>query len=199
VKVEEASAQALKEWGAIEQALAAGEIAVLVRKGGLWERRDDFEMEHRQFWIFPTLYHQNPLELRSELAWALDAAEAADPGGAFVRLELFAEVTDAFRIENLDAALALTDLQALTPDTIENRFHYRYRPYVHALLLRVYRRNAPHVIPNTLGYEGCVSWVELDEELPVGPATPVLDDERFNAFRDLVKRRLAAHPGVVEV
>lgn len=199
VKVETASAQALKEWGAIEQALAAGEIAVLVRKGGLWERRDDFEMEHRRFWIFPTLYHQNPRELRPDLSWALEAAEAADPGAAFVRLEHFAEVSDAFRIENLDAALALTDLQALTPETIQNRFHYRYRPYVHALLLRVYRRNPPHVVPNTTGYEGCVSWVELDEELTIGPAAPVLDDERFDMLRDLLKRRLAEYPGISEV
>lgn len=197
--MDERSARALKEWAAIEQLLAAGELSLLLRKGGLWERREGFEMEHRQFWIFPTLYHQNPLELRPELSWALESAHAAHPDGDRVRLEHFAEVTDAFRIENLEAVPELVDLQALTGETLDTRFHYRNRPYLHALLLRVHRRPEPHIIPNTLGYEGCVSWVELDEALSTGGSEPVLDDPRFAALRDEVLARLARFQGIVEV
>ena len=193
------SNRALKEWAAVEQLLAAGRCVLLLRKGGLWERREGFEMEHRQFWIFPTLYHQNPLELKPEHAWALESARAAHPDGDQVRLEHFATVTDAFRVESLERLQALAPHQALTEETIESRFHYRNRPYLHALVLRLYRASHPHVIPNTLGYEGCVSWVELDEALPTAGAAPVLDDRAFEEARSSLLSILHDSQGVVTV
>ena len=194
----EASAQALKEWAAVEQVLGAGESALLLRKGGLWERREGFEVEHRQFWLFPTLYHQNPVELRPELAWALEAALAAQPGGERIRLEHFAIVTDAWRVESLSELRAIADQQALTEETIVSRFHYRNRPYLHALVVRVHRLSDPHLVANTLGYEGCVSWVALDEALPTRGAFPVLDEERFQEMRSRVAGHLAG-PGVTRL
>lgn len=193
------SARALKEWAAIEQVLAAGEVSVLLRKGGLWERREGFEMEHRQFWLFPTLYHQNPEELRPELAWALQSAQEAQPAGEQIRLEHFAVVSEAYRVEKLETLLDVADRQALTQATVESRFEYRNRPYLHLLLLRVYRIPAPHLIRNTLGYEGCVSWVELDEALPTSGAVPVLDDRAFARVREEVTRSLGAGEGVIQV
>lgn len=193
------SSRALKEWAAIEQVLAAGEVSLLLRKGGLWERRDGFEMEHRQFWIFPTLYHQNPDELRSDFGWALESAEAAHPEGDRVRLEHFAVVSDAFRVESLESLRAITGHQALTEATIEARFHYRNRPYLHALILRIYRHSSPHLIRNTLGYEGCVSWVELDEGLATTGAVPVLDDGHFAEVRRSLLNSLEGRDGVLPV
>lgn len=190
---------ALKEWAAIEQVLAAGQSALLLRKGGLWERREGFEMEHRAFWVFPTLFHQNPLELRPDLAWALESAQAAHPDGDRVRIEHYAEVTDAFRVQSLEALENLAAHHALTGDTIAARFRYRNRPYLHALLLRVYRMPTPYIVPNTLGYEGCVSWVELDDALSTVGAVPVLDDTGFAAARDPVIGTLEGAPGVVAV
>lgn len=186
MKMEMSSRSALKEWGAIERLLGGGELVLLLRKGGLWERRDGFEVEHRSFWIFPTMYHQNPAELQPRFSHALDSAATAHRGPDEVRLECFAEVTDAYRLEDLSQALALAPLQALTPATIEARFHYRNRPYLHAVVLRVHRLPEPVVIPNTLDYEGCVSWVELDDPIDTGAALPVLNDEEFAAARAAV-------------
>lgn len=197
--MDERSRSALKEWAAIEQVLAAGRSPLLLRKGGLWERRDGFEMEHREFWLFPTLYHQNPHELRGEYTWALESAMAAHPDGGRIRLEHYAVVTDAFRVESLETLRALAGHHALTERTIESRFRYRDRPYLHALLLRVYRIPRPHLIPNTLGYEGCVSWVELDDALETTGAVPVLDDLQFAAVRTELLGVLRGAEGVVEV
>jgi len=193
------SRQALKEWAAIEQLLGAGELSLLLRKGGLWERRDGFEMEHRHFWLFPTLYHQNDHELRPQLAWALEAAEAAHPGPELVRLEHFAVVTDAFRVDDLPTLRAIAPGQALTEDTVESRFHYRNRPYLHALLLRVYRLPDPRIIANTMDYEGCISWVTLDDPLETVAAQPVLTNEQFSAIRSELLSHLADTPGVERV
>ena len=195
----ERSASALKEWAAVEQILGTGGVTVLLRKGGLWERREGFEMEHRQFWLFPTLYHQNPHELKPELAWALESARAAHPGGDRVRLDHFATVADAFRLEDAGTLSTVLPYQALTEDTLEARFHYRNRPYLHALLVRVYRMPQPHIIPNTLGYEGCVSWVELDEELGTSGAVPVLDDSAFEVLRREIISHLSGRSDVVPI
>jgi hypothetical protein len=197
--VDERSRSALKEWAAIEQVLAAGRSALLLRKGGLWERREGFEMEHREFWLFPTLYHQNPHELREEYAWALESARAAHPDGDRIRLEHYAVVTDAFRVESLATLRGLAKFHTLTEGTIESRFHYRDRPYLHALLLRVYRIPRPHLVPNTLGYEGCVSWVELDDALDTAGAVPVLDDPHFAAVRTEILGALRGAAGVIPV
>ena len=163
--------------------LGAGELVLLLRKGGLWERREGFEVEHRSFWIFPTLFHQNPDELQPRFSRALERAVAANRGPDEVRLEYFAEVTDALRLEDLTRLLALAPLQALTPETIQARFHYRNRPWLHALVVRVHRLPEPVIIPNTLDYEGCVSWVELDDAIDTATARPVLSDASFAAAR----------------
>ena len=121
------------------------------------------------------------------------------PGRDEVRIEHHAVVTDAFRVESLETLRALGGHHALTERTIESRFRYRDRPYLHALLLRVYRIPRPHLIPNTLGYEGCVSWVELDDELETSGAAPVLEDGRFAELRRSLLDLLEGRDGVLPV
>lgn len=189
---------ALKEWGAVEQALADGRTTLLVRKGGIHERRQGFEVEHREFWLFPTLYHQNRHELRPDFLPHLDAAEALPHGADQVRIEHHAVVEDALRVESLEALRRLDGLHPLTPETVESRFAYRNRPYLHVLVLRVFRMPRPYLIPNTLAYEGCVSWVELDDALPTEGARPVLLDGEFAARHAEVLARLGEE-GVVRL
>ncbi len=192
------SRSALKEWAAVERALAEGRTTVLVRKGGIHERRRDFEVEHREFWLFPTLFHQNRGELRPELLPALEAAEALPRDPDRVRLQHYAVVEDALRVESLEALHRLEGLHPLTRETVEQRFAYRGKPYLHVLVLRLYRLPEPRLIPNTLDYEGCVSWVELDDALPTEGARPVLMDAEFAARRVEVLDRLG-EAGVVRI
>jgi hypothetical protein len=189
---------ALKEWGAVERALAEGRTSVLVRKGGIHERRNGFEVEHREFWLFPTLYHQNAHELRPEYRILLEEAEALHPGPGQVRIEHYAVVEEALRVESLEAMHRLEGVHPLTRETVESRFRYRSRPYLHVLLLRIHRMPEPYRIPNTLDYEGCVSWVELDEPLSTVGARPVLADAEFEAVRTEVLRKLGEE-GVVRL
>lgn len=189
---------ALKEWGAVELALAEGRTTLLVRKGGIHERRGDFRVEHREFWLFPTLYHQNAHELRPEFRPALEAAEAAPHDVNRVRIAHYAVVEEALRVESLDALRRLDGLHPLTAATVESRFAYRDRPYLHVLVVRAFRLPEPRVIPNTLDYEGCVSWVELDGALPTAGAQPVLLDGEFAARRAEVLARLGDE-GVVRL
>ena len=63
---------ALKEWAVTIAALAAGDQVLIVRKGGIGEKR--FELPHPRFYLFPTFAHQRP-----ELVSAEGRARFADP------------------------------------------------------------------------------------------------------------------------
>jgi hypothetical protein len=182
------SRSALKEWAAIEGALASGRLTLLVRKGGIHEKRGGFEVEHRDFWIFPTGWHQNESELTPAFLEHLDDTPRFAPDR--IALRVHCEVVDALRIGNLDALLRLDEMQPFTAETLRSRFAYRDKPYLHVLIVRARVLPDPRVVANTPAYEGCVSWVELDEEVSAEGAVPVLSDEEFAAARAEVLRRL---------
>jgi len=187
---------ALKEWAAVEDALAMGHLTVLVRKGGIYEKRGDFEVEHREFWIYPTGWHQNESELRREIVEHLGDVPRFAPEE--IPFRLYCVVEDAFRVENLDALLALHEVQPFTDDTLHSRFEYRGKPYLHVLIVRAFRLPEPVVVHNTPAYEGCVSWVELDDALPTRDAQPVMLDAQFARARREVLKRLG-EDGVVRI
>lgn len=179
---------ALKEWAAIEDALAGGRLSVLVRKGGIYEKRGDFEVENREFWIFPTGWHQNEHELSPAFRAHLGDTPRFPPGE--IPLRVHCVVEDAIRVESLDALLRLGDLQPFSADTLRSRFEYRGRPYLHVLVVRAHVLPRPRIIPNTAGYDGCVSWVRLDAPVSTDGAIPVIDDAAFARIRAAVLDRL---------
>jgi len=177
---------ALKEWDAQCQALASGQTAVILRKGGIMETHGGFEAEHRAFLLYPTFLHQNLAELRPEFEDLL----RPDPAPGQIVLPARAEVLDVYKIESLEQVLALEDMQALNADAIERRFHYRNRPWLHALVLRVLPLTPPLVISETPEMLGCVSWVPLQLDLEVPAAAPALTETALEAVRGEVKDRL---------
>ena len=64
---------ALKEWAAVCLALSDGRQSLLLRKGGIAEGRGGFRMEHDEFWLFPTQFHQSPEQLTPGTSDLLDA------------------------------------------------------------------------------------------------------------------------------
>ncbi|HEV3050134.1 MAG TPA: DUF1802 family protein [Longimicrobium sp.] len=192
----ERSRVALKEWAVADEALATGQIALLIRKGGIHERQGEFGVEHREFWIFPTGWHQNPEDLAEHLHPLLDVL--APPPRGQVPFRVYAVVDDVFRIESADVLDRLDGLHPLSPPAARYRFNYRGRPFVHALIVRAYRLEEPAMLPDVHRYEGCVSWVELDEDLPTAALRPVLSDEDFATLKGEIIRRLGTE-GVVRV
>jgi hypothetical protein len=60
LKLQHENRFAFKEWAAVCTALAAGKQSLIVRKGGIHEGRDGFRVEHGEFWLYPTQFHQKP-------------------------------------------------------------------------------------------------------------------------------------------
>jgi hypothetical protein len=194
--VKESSQVALKEWAVTEEALATGQIALLIRKGGIHERRGGFGVEHSEFWIFPTGWHQNAADLAEPLHPLMD--RLAPPPAGTVPFRVYAVVDDLFRITSTDVLDALEGMHPLAPPAAHYRFHYAGKPFVYALIVRAYRLPQPVPRPDTLRYEGCVSWVELDEPLSTTGLRPVLSDQDFAALKGEILRRMGT-VGVVPV
>src|SRR4030081_3267554 len=49
---------AFKEWAVTVRALAEGEQLITLRKGGIRGTESHFELEHAQFFLYPTFDHQ---------------------------------------------------------------------------------------------------------------------------------------------
>ena len=71
---------------------------------------------------------------------------------------------------------------------MEQRFWYRNRPGLDLRLLRIYRLPVPHQIQNIERYDGCISWVELEESLSTAGAEPVLAKHAFEEQVHKIRR-----------
>lgn len=174
------SQAALKEWAVVCRALADGRQTLLVRKGGIEEIRSGFQVTHRDFWLFPTYVHQRAADLIPAVQGEFEEVQRGRPPADTVPLQLYATVTDAVRVTDLDGLRPLASHHILSWDCVAGRFQYRNTPGVHVLILRVYRLDEPILIENNPRYDGCVSWVELDRALPTAGCTPVLSDADFD-------------------
>jgi hypothetical protein len=169
---------ALKEWDVQTRALESGRVALLMRKGGIVEQRGEFSVEHQQFWLYKTFLHQNTTELRPEFQDLL----RENPDAGSVEISSFAVVEKTWKLEDLSIIRQLETHNALTADALERKYHYRNKPFVHALLLRVYTCEPVRIL-ETPEYAGCVSWVQLEQAIEARNIQPVLSDQDFRQFK----------------
>ena len=177
---------ALKEWSVTIDSLLAGRQILLLRKGGIHEQRDGFKVEHWDFFLFPSHLHRIPWALHPSFQFDLDG-----PNGSktpTVVLNTFARVQELIPISNVEVLRGLDGLHTLNWATVLERFSYRNRPGLNLLLLRVYRLPLPHEILNLGRYDGCVSWVELEQSLSFTDAEPVLDGSVFEDQMQNIRR-----------
>ena len=53
-----------KEWSLVCDALGGGCQSVILRKGGMAEERGGFSFRHREFFLFPTFFHEQVAKVR---------------------------------------------------------------------------------------------------------------------------------------
>jgi hypothetical protein len=180
---------ALKEWAVTCEALAAGEQVVIIRKGGIGEKR--FELPHPAFFLFPTFAHQRSELVRPDAATRYASALGQRDDPSHLALALWAQIHDSFPIRDPEALDAIGDLQILTGDYAHERLRWRRTQPLWAVVLRVARVQAPPVLEVGPEHGGCVSWVELPESIVLGARSPVLDAARFDAAAAAVATALA--------
>lgn len=173
---------AFKEWAAVCQALAEGRQAVILRKGGIAENLGQFQLEHRRFWLYPTYTHQQETGIQQSALPLLEKAKSEQPPAGVIRLCYFADVTGIYVVKDAWLPHMLAHMHIWSEQTVSQRFAYRW-PGLYILSVRVYRSSKVFELPELPRYEGCRSWVELDEELP-DEGEPVLSDADMRAVSE---------------
>lgn len=167
------SSTALKEWSAVCRAMAAGSQTVLLRAGGIDDPAGRFGFPAPAFWLFPTRYHEAASRLAS---WATDFAMEAGCAGGPAMVTLMASVESAHWIEREEQLQSLAPLHVLAADVVNQRFAYR-QPGIAAVLVRIWRREEPHLVEETPEMSGCRSWLELPHSLSCSGLEPVLPED----------------------
>jgi hypothetical protein len=171
---------AFKEWAAVCAALSAGRQTLILRKGGIAEGPSGFQPEHSEFWLLPTRFHERPDALAERDRHFFDLVQADLPPDDRLQIAQYAVVAEVIEISDERLLPALEPLHVYGPQTVRERFHYRW-PGLFLLAVRTYRAPAAVEIPVWPELAGCRSWVELPEPLSTAGLQPAIDDEEFAA------------------
>ena len=187
-----------KEWTLVCDALGRGAQSIIIRKGGIAEGRAGFRFEHEEFFLFPTLFHEQVAKLKLPPDTALPAlrADGQHEIALRVRVEWTQDVAD------LDVVRRLAPFHIWQESEIEKRFQYELpsakrageaggKHGVSVAFVRVEKLNAPFVFPDSPKFGGCRSWIQLPE-LPAGIAGAPVIDEGLHRAREAEIRALLA-------
>ena len=180
---------AFKEWAVVCTALGTGRQTIILRKGGIDEGCEGFRVEHKEFWMLPTRFHQDASQLTAdaEPLWRKVSNEPSPPGKFLV--DLYAVVEKVFEVSELIVLKKVAGEHILSPETIQQRFHYRH-PGLFVLAVRIYRIPQPFEVDDSPYIAGCKSWVELPGPLSIAGASAVLDDAGWRARVNAIETAL---------
>jgi len=176
---------AFKEWAVVCEAIGSGRQSVILRKGGIAEGRDGFAFKHREFFLFPTWFHEQlektVLPSGTDLPLPLDGEIEIRHA---VKLEWSRLVTDPSRLS------ALSDFHILRDSVVDERFRYDGTPGIHVGFVRGFVLETPRRLPMQKNFGGCRSWLEIPHLAGLNPV-PVLGDEEHEARREALEAALA--------
>jgi hypothetical protein len=161
-----------KRWG-------RGEQSVILRKGGIAEGGEGFSFRHKEFFLFPTYFHEQIEKVRK--------IDIEFPAQAMDKIEInfFAKIELSYVIKSWEIAQALEPFHILRPEVMRERFDYDGAPGLHIAFVRVFRIEPSWIFPNAKSYAGCRSWVKLPEP-PALRLEPVLGDEEYERRRKIL-------------
>ena len=184
---------ALKEWAVVVEALAEGQQLLLLRKGGIRDPKGAFQLEHREFFLYPTWEHQSEApesKVRAEFRERYKGLFAQGCSLETIPLKIYAGVAYCAEVQDPKRLEGLRRYYIWTPEFIQERMKYRPQAPTLAVVLRVYRlmKEIPHLFRPE--YAGCKSWVPLGQALPIEGAVPIVDNQRFRKSLEEISGQL---------
>lgn len=176
--------QALKEWAVVCRALEEGRQVVLLRKGGILEYRQGFEVKHDKFLLFPTYEHQSKDHLQPDYASKLDRVLKEQPPANSNKITAYAQAVEVKEIHDRTALHSLAKYHVWNESYVNARMDYNPKKPMSVILLRVFKLDDPITVDSRPEWAGCKSWIPLDVE---AGGRPVLDDHQFNKIASEVK------------
>ena len=175
---------ALKEWAVVCKGLEEGRQTILLRKGGIMERKDGFELKHNDFYIFPTYEHQSRDLLQQDYAEKFESILPSKPIDDQNAIYLYAKVIFITETFNREMLYDLRDFHIWNEKYISLRMDYNPEKPLSIVLLRVYRLSTALNVTLSPQQAGCRSWIDFqspsmeDSEDNIG--RPVLCNDTFH-------------------
>jgi hypothetical protein len=177
----------LKEWSAAVHALLDGRQTVLLRKGGIHEKR--FDVAAQRFVLFPTVAHSHAERVRPEHRDLL-AAGAADSTEDEVVLRAGAKVVAAVEVNEPGGLADIESLHIWTADSVRaDRLDFRPKHRLTVLVVQASPLIEPQWLPRIPDYAACTSWVLVPVSAEWG--RPVHDEATLNEIAAHVRRAVA--------
>jgi hypothetical protein len=174
---------ALKEWAIVCKGLEEGRQTILLRKGGIMERKHGFELRHNDFYMFPTYEHQSRDLLREEYVDKFESILQDKPLDDRNTIDLYAKVifiTETFSRKILHD---LRDFHIWNEKYINARMDYNPEKPLSIILLRIYRLNKALNVALSPEQAGCRSWIDFEslstENSQDNIGKPVLSNDVF--------------------
>jgi len=169
---------ALKEWAVAVDALLAGDLLLLIRKGGIREAKPIFEVPSDRALLFPTYEHQAAAALREPWRSRVES-QTVPPVGDAITLQGWAEITHQLELTGPDIGRRLHPLHIGTDDWLTERLAWKPERPAYALLLRVHRFRFPLSLTYEKRYGGCRSWIEPEGITALPESDPVQTDVEY--------------------
>lgn len=190
-------AAALKEWAVAVEALGTGREVLILRKGGIREENNRFEVLFPEFMLSPSFEHQQADLLKPEHAADLAPSMNASADPDWLSFRYLARVHRAFAVSEAEELRALAPFHIWSEEYAESRLRWRPRVPLTAMVLRVYALDAGARVPARPEYVGCRSWLQLLDSVDVGAPTPVLDDAAFADTANAIDAAIEAARGTL--
>jgi hypothetical protein len=174
---------ALKEWAIVCKGLEEGRQTILLRKGGIMERKHGFELRHNDFYMFPTYEHQSRDLLQEEYVDKFESILQDKPLDDRNTIDLYGKVifiTETFSRKILHD---LRDFHIWNEKYINARMDYNPEKPLSIILLRIYRLNKALNVALSPEQAGCRSWIDFEslstENSQDNIGKPVLSNDVF--------------------
>ncbi len=180
---------AFKEWSLICDLLGSGQQSIILRKGGIAEGRDGFQFKEREFFLFPTFFHEQISRIRDGSNVSLSVVKP--PEDSKVAISLFAQIEFACEITSLENLTHLAPFHYWSEQTILERFEWGRGRSIKFAFVRIFLLSPTWELDNRPEFAGCKSWIDL----PMAPEKlifePVLTEEQHALRRAEILRALA--------
>ena len=210
---------ALKEWAIVCKALEEGRQVLLLRKGGITEYRQGFEIKHNKFLLFPTFEHQSREYIQPDyinnldilLKYQLTTPYHPTANSGRNKITSYAKVIDVKEVNDKSILRKLEKYHIWNDRYVNLRMDYNPKKPISVLLLRVYKMNNPLEVDIKHEWAGCRSWISIEFEFPqlitnstnsrdnnddplylphVQQEQPVIDNLKFNQIASEIKEVL---------
>lgn len=174
----ETTTHALKEWAVAVEALTQGKTIMLLRKGGIKEEGNRFQVVHDQILLYPTYEHQQSHLLKTEYATQVNSVTSGWHPET-IGINSWAKITNILQVSNESTVTKLLPYHIWNEQFISERFNWKPRQPLYVILLRTYRLSEAVMISYRQEYGGCRSWIDLVEPIVIKGAIPVLSDTKY--------------------